>query len=73
MVVLEVTLAGGQQALLGITCNEPWIMDTLKMPQQKISRGAPLRGRCTPAIPARLRSERARKLFPKKPIGFLPD
>jgi hypothetical protein len=27
MVVLEVTLAGGQQALLGITCNEPWIVD----------------------------------------------
>jgi hypothetical protein len=30
---------------------------------QKISRGAPLRGRGTPAIPARLRSERARELF----------
>jgi len=30
---------------------------------KKKSRGAPLRGRCTPAYPARLRSERARNLF----------
>ncbi len=35
------------------------------------SRGAPLRGRCTPAIPARLRSERARKLVSRKPNGTL--
>jgi hypothetical protein len=32
-------------------------------PRKNFSRGAPLRGRCTPAIPARLRSERARKSF----------
>jgi len=35
---------------------------TIPIARQKFSRGAPLRGRCTPAIPARLRSERARKL-----------
>ena len=30
---------------------------------KEFSRGAPLRGRCTPAIPARLRSERARNSY----------
>jgi hypothetical protein len=40
MVVLEVALAGGQQAPLRIPCHSPWITDTLKMPQQKKSAGA---------------------------------
>src|SRR5215467_2827327 len=39
--------------------------DTAQARAKKISRGAPLRGRGTPAIPARLRSERARNSYCK--------